>query len=215
MQIYVGSTRKLSFVKELEKRWIGRVNHPESRFAPYDGEKWIADNGAYSLWLQGKPFDEDRYLTYLEKLELFFPKPQFAVLPDIVAKGTRSLDYSMHWLTSDRLPSWRWYLALQDGMTPSDIDPVMNFIDGLFIGGTLGFKALAKEWVELGNKYNKPVHYGRCGIHHRINDAYLAGCNSADSAFPLWEKNRFMRFLTWVKEGHYDPESYKQLFLDF
>jgi hypothetical protein len=123
MRFYTGSTRKLSFVRELEKNHIGRVNHPESRFTP--------------------------------------------------------------------------------------------FIDGLFIGGTLGFKAQVKQWVALGKKHGKPVHYGRAGVHHRIHDAYLAGCDSADSAFPLWEKNRFMRFLTWIKQGKYDPDSYKQLCFDY
>ncbi|MHC4424334.1 MAG: hypothetical protein ACYSWR_06675 [Planctomycetota bacterium] len=215
MRFYTGSTRKLSFVRELEKNHIGRVNHPESRFTPYDDERWFADNGAYSLWLRGKSFDEKRYLTYLEKLELLSPKPQFAVLPDIVTKGVKSLEYSMYWLVSDRLPAWKWFLALQDGMDIGDVEPVIHLIDGLFIGGTLGFKAQVKQWVALGKKHGKPVHYGRAGVHHRIHDAYLAGCDSADSAFPLWEKNRFMRFLTWIKQGKYDPDSYKQLCFDY
>jgi hypothetical protein len=212
MRFYIGSTRKKDFVSELAKRDIGRVNHPESRFTPYEGEKWFADNGAYSLWLQEKPFDEDKYMRYLDKLSKHAP-PEFAVLPDIVAHGNRSLEYSMYWLTSDRLPDWRWYFALQDGMSPGDIEPIVYMFDGLFLGGTLGFKSRAKQWVQFAATHDKPVHYGRAGVHHRIHDAYKSGCQSADSSFPLWNKERFAQFLTWIKNGKYDPDSFKQLFL--
>ncbi len=215
MRIYVGSTRSREFISALHERDIGRVNTPGSRFKPYPEEKWLADNGAYSLWLKGSPFREAPFLRYLEVLAGFSPQPQFAVLPDIVADGLRSLEYSIHWASRGDLPSWPWYLALQDGMSVADVESCIDIIDGLFIGGTLRFKSEVYTWVELGRRHNKPIHFGRAGVHHRLHEAHRAGCDSADSAFPLWCRERFFRFLEWVEEGHYKPTSYRQILLEF
>jgi len=213
MRICVGSTRSREFVDALRKYDIGRVNHPESHFNPYQGEKWIADNGAFSAWLKGRSFNETVFRRYLDKLGKH-TDPQFAVLPDIVAEGLRSLEYSIHWVTRDSLPAWSWYLALQDGMSVTDVESCIDLVDGLFIGGTLRFKSEVYAWVELGRRHGKPVHFGRAGVHHRLHEANRAGCDSADSAFPLWCRERFFRFLDWTKGGHYDPDSYRQLLLE-
>ena len=211
MRIYVGSTGKLEFVERLREKDIGRVMIPDSTFVPYPEEKWVLDNGAYSLWLKSKPFDDERYLNYVER-RMNQPAPQFAVVPDIVADGLRSLEFSINWL--NRIPrEWKWYLALQDGMSYQDVEDCIDLFDGLFVGGTLRFKGEVKIWVNLGEQHGKPVHFGRCGIHSRLDFASRAGCASADSSFPLWTKERMGLFLSWITEGHYDPKSYRQMFL--
>lgn len=211
MRIYVGSTGKLDFIRRLREKDVGRVMTPDSTFIPYPGEKWVCDNGAYSLWLKGKPFNDDRYLRYVERL-LRHPVPQFAVVPDIVAEGLRSLEFSINWL--NRLPSsWDLYLALQDGMAVPDVEDCVELFDGLFVGGTLRFKGEVKIWVNLAERYGKKIHFGRCGIHSRLDFAARAGCDSADSSLPLWNKERMGQFLSWIDKGEYDVKSYRQMFL--
>jgi len=214
MRIYLGSTRDREYVAAMRKRDIGRVNHPASVITPYPSEKWCADNGAYSDYLKKRPFNENRYLRYLEKLVRFEP-PQFGVLPDIVADGLRSLEYSIDWFVKGKLPKFSWYLALQDGMSVTDVESCIDLFDGLFIGGTTRFKSEVYMWVQLGHRHNKPVHFGRAGIHQRLHEARRAKCDSADSAFPLWERERFFRFLGWLDDAHYNPHSFRQLVMEF
>jgi hypothetical protein len=209
MRVYVGSTGKIDFIKKLQANDVGRVNGPDNIFTSWRGEKWFADNGAYSHWLKGEQFNEDRFWKYLEKLEKFHTPPQFAVLPDIVAEGERSLDFSLSWLDRN-LPEWPWFLAVQDGMDFTVIEEQLPELDGLFLGGTLKFKGMtAQAWVRTAK--GKPVHFGRAGVHDRLQFAYKAGCDSCDSAFPLWTQDRFDRFMGWIVQGHYDPDSYKQM----
>ena len=211
MRVYVGSTRSSEFIRVLKNKDVGRVNHPLSIFTPYsENEKWFADNGAYSTWLKQEPFNEPIFLKYLDRLDKLDRKPRFGVVPDIVADGMRSLDFSLDWTGRNILPDWPWYLAVQDGMGIPDVEQVLDMFAGIFIGGTIKFKSHAAGWVQLGDRHGKPVHFGRAGIHHRIQFAYETGCDSCDSAFPLWTKERFETFMSWIKDGHYDPESYKQ-----
>lgn len=209
MRLFVGSTRSRSFCTMLEQKNIGRVSSPESVCPPYHGEKWIADNGAFSAYLKGKQLDEDRYMSFIEKVSEFYPKPCFAVVPDIVADGDRSLEYSLEWITSGRLPKdFRWYLAVQDGMSFEQVKESKQYFDGIFIGGTLRFKAHASSWKGIG----LPVHFGRAGVHDRIHFAYRSGCDSCDSSFPLWTEERFRAFLDLADDnGHYRPGKYKQI----
>jgi hypothetical protein len=214
MKMHIGCTGKKSFIKKLRKKNVGRVNTPVRPFSPYQNERWISDNGAFSYYLQGKSFDSKKYLRHIEKCSKHTP-PIFAVIPDIVAGGERSLEYSLEWLSSGKLPSkWRWYLALQDGMRMSDVFDVADYIDGLFIGGTLKFKSTAPTWCDRASRFDLPVHFGRCGIHKRIDFAYRSGCDSIDSSFPLFESKRFHEFLSLSdSDGNYNPDSWKQGYL--
>lgn len=150
-------------------------------------------------------FDEARFERMISRAIGEWPEPVFGVLPDIVAGGVGSLYYSLRWI--DRLPPWRWYLAVQDGMTPLDIEPHLDKVEGIFIGGTLRFKSTAAKWVSLG----VPTHFGRAGVRRRLHFAARCGCESADSAFPLWTMERTSEFLTWVdSNGCYIPGSLEQ-----
>lgn len=174
---------------------MGRVMTPNSMFVPYPGEPWIADNGAYGCWRKGLEFDETRFRKMISRATTEWSAPVFGVLPDIVAGGLESLSYSLSWVGC--FPSWRWYLAVQDGMTPDDVAPYLDMVDGIFVGGTLRFKETASQWVQLG----LPVHFGRAGVRQRLEFAFHSGCVSADSAFPLWTMERMNEFLSWIDSG--------------
>jgi len=48
------------------------------------------DNGCYSAWKQGKKWNPGPFLNNLHKCVELGLKPDFAVIPDIVAGGERS-----------------------------------------------------------------------------------------------------------------------------
>jgi hypothetical protein len=95
------------------------------------------------------------------------------------------------------------YLALQDGMTVADVEPLMNDIEGLFIGGTVSWKYRTMEvWVWLAHKYNKKCHVGRIGTMEGYKHCYLRNVDSVDGSNPSRNDKIIMvkMFHDWVKE---------------
>jgi len=131
--------------------------------------------------------------------------PYLCVLPDIVGGGEESLETSLAWY--DRLPrDLPWYLAVQDGMTPTLIEPYLdNYpLVGLFLGGTNGFKGSALAWSLLAHKRGMKFHYGRAGTLKKVRYAKFVKADSIDSALPLWTRERFNNFVEYV--GGRDPQ---------
>lgn len=194
----LGDTRKSEWVAKLQELGWGRMvseKHP----APYPDEPWGFDNGAFSAWLKQEPFPHDRFLYRLD-IALDKPTPYLAVVPDLVARGIESLEFSLGWL--DSLPdTWPWYLAVQDGMKIQDVEPVLDRFAGIFLGGTTRFKSTAPEWYEVARRNGKRFHYARASTPRRIEHAKRIGADSLDSAFPLWTEERFNEFITVMLYG--------------
>jgi hypothetical protein len=191
--ILVGDTRSRAILKELEARGWGRM-FSEGRPTPFEGERWGLDNGAFGAWLRGQPFPADRFQKRVDDVEERGLVPEIAVTPDLVTKGIESLEFSLGWL--ERLPTtWPWYLAVQDGMTPEDVAPVLTDFRGIFLGGSTRFKSTAATWRKLADQHHKRFHYARAGVPNRIQHAIIVGADSLDSAFPLWTNARFQEFI--------------------
>lgn len=191
--ILVGDCASLDWVRRLRVYGWGRVFIENIR-TPYEGERWMLDNGAYRYWLRGQPFPEDAFRSRLERALAREPRPTFAILPDKVGAGLRSLEYSMKWRKEvpDSLP---WYLPLQDGMSEQDLLPHLPRLAGLFLGGTDKFKQEAGRWRDFAHLHGLPIHYGRAGTPAKFKAAISLGFDSLDSAFPLWTQERFERFI--------------------
>ena len=159
---------------------------------PVDGELWGFDNGAFGWWVRGEAFNEDIYAQRLQAA-LGLGKPYMAIVPDIVAGGMESLEYSLGWVA--RLPrKWPWYFAVQDGMEESEVAKVLYMFDGIFLGGSDKFKATAYRWSCIAHEQGKRFHYGRAGTLRKLQAAYNVDSDSCDSAFPLWTMERMVRF---------------------
>lgn len=197
-QVLLGSTGDRELLKELrELRW-GRM-WVDRKPTPYEGEPWGFDNGAFTDWKGGKPFDADRFQRRLEAAYAV-GRPYLAVCPDIVAGGKRSLDFSLEWMT--RLPSdWPWYLAVQDGMRFGDLIPAIDEFSGVFLGGTNAFKLQAIDWRRFADHNGKPFHYARAGTLKKLDHAKRIRSTSLDSCFPLWTRSRFQTFVRHWKDG--------------
>lgn len=197
--VLIGDTRSLSNIRRLSEIGWGRM-FASVRPTPFPGERWGFDNGAFKCWQDGLPFDE---LSFQKRLDaaVIIGRPYLAVTPDIVAAGTQSLSFSMEWI--ERLNGgvaqsthWPWYLAVQDGMTIHDVGPFLKHFHGIFLGGSDTFKSQAWRWRVFAKDNGLPFHFARAGTLPKLESALKMNADSLDSAYPLWEKERFERFQT-------------------
>lgn len=188
-------------VPELQRLGWGRMWMAIGRnIYTYPGEPWGFDNGAFRDYLARREFYGAGYLKRVEKVLAHLSKPLLAVVPDRVAHS-ESLDFSLAWLK--QLPACLpWYLALQDGMTRQAVLPHVSRFAGLFLGGSDGFKATAKDWCNFAHEHGLRFHYGRAGTPLKLEHALESGCDSLDSTFPMWTKARFRYFESIVTNGH-------------
>ena len=207
---FVGSTRKKDWVSELHRRQVGRIfqRYEIRDNSPlYPGERWAFDNGAYSDWTNCREFPAKEFRTSVDRVMKFQHRPFFAVTPDRPGHKD-SLEFSYFWIR--QLPSTlNWYLAVQDGMSERDVREALDsgWFSGLFIGGTDKFKHTAPEWVDLAHTHGKPCHYGRASTPKKMRAAWRVGCDSFDTSFPLWTKERFWEFLRVTTVDHYEEPS--------
>jgi hypothetical protein len=180
---------------------FGRMWTTKQPWAFYEGEPIAIDNGAYGYWKKGQMFDMPKFKKRLGNLMSL--DPEIVVLPDVVAKGNSSLQFSLEWLPL--LPQkFNWYLAIQDGMDVSRVEQSLDDprIKGLFLGGSNMFKATARFWCNMAHQHQKKFHYARCGTVNKLQYAMEIGADSLDTAsLILAVKNReFKRLLDFVKK---------------
>jgi len=215
MRVYIGQTRSRKLIAELAALGFGECTQRGEGAARR--HPWIFDNGAFAdfvaarkagtleRYMTGAGFDGDAYCKAFAK-HADSPAPAFVVLPDIVAGGRRSLEFSVDWY--DRvhalsLATWGevppLYIAVQDGMSSDDIDAAILLGDGVFVGGTTDWKLLAAPGIirrahglmprvdDSGEfEQHVPVHVGRVGSGMRIVWSRLVGADSIDSCLPLF-----------------------------
>ena len=202
LQIIVGHGRGVVFLETLKRLRWGRMfvfEKPD----PYEGEPWGFDNGAFVFWSKGQSFNEDLYKKNLDRAARLKSIPHLAVVPDIVAGGLKSLDFSLRW--RDRMPEhWPLYLAVQDGMTIADIESVIKRFDGLFLGGSDSFKKTAPEWSRLAHEWGKKFHYGRAGTLKKLGLAKEAGADSLDSTSMIRTWGKVDAFVSRLNQA--DPQ---------
>lgn len=175
------------------RMWIAR----DRNIYTYRGEPWGLDNGAFRDWKDGKPFDADLYRRVLDKALARPEPPMLAVIPDAPGNGPETLRMAEKWLPE--LPAhFPWYLAVQDGMGPEDVDLP---IAGIFLGGSDAYKATAPEWREWSAERGLPFHFGRCGTDEKIALAVEIGADSIDSALVMWTDDRWRWFVETMTNG--------------
>lgn len=152
------------------------------------------DNGAFGDWLAGRGFNTKAYERDLNKLIASDLRPQFLVVPDLVARGHESLRFSLEWV--ERLYSLApLYFVVQDGMG-EEVACEMKPFAGIFVGGSLPWKLrTGAQWVKLAHELGLKCHIGRVGTEKRVRWARRIGADSIDSALPLFSEGNFRRFL--------------------
>ena len=149
---------------------------------PRDYPFFAIDNGCYSAYARGVRWDPAPFLHSLHKAQELGLRPEFAVLPDIVAGGQASIARSRRWnyALSAEYPEIPFYIAVQDGVTP-DMVPDIG-IAGIFVGGTKTWKlATMAAWEEYAHRRGMGIHVGRMGSLDDILAAHGIGADSIDS----------------------------------
>lgn len=143
-----------------------------------EGFRYALDNGAWTSYQQGERFDEQAFGKAVDKLG---ERADWIVLPDIVAGGMESLDFSLKWM--DRLAGipTKLLLAVQNGMTPEDVRELLSPAVGIFVGGDTDWKLkTVNAWGVLARRRNCHLHVGRVNSARRISLSAAAGANSFD-----------------------------------
>ncbi|MGY4831841.1 hypothetical protein ACVNIS_24925 (plasmid) [Sphaerotilaceae bacterium SBD11-9] len=151
-----------------------------------EGCHYALDNGAWTAYQNGEPFDEAAFSRAVDKMG---ERADFVVVPDIVAGGLASLDYSLGWLQRLRGLGAPMALAVQDGMTPADVAPYLGAgrekAQLIFVGGTTEWKlATLTQWVTLAKASRVWVHVGRVNTMQRVRLCVTAGAASFDGSGP-------------------------------
>jgi len=147
-------------------------------------EHYALDNGAWHAYQHGIDFDVEAFEKALDALG---DNADFIVVPDIVAHGFRSLEYSAEWL--HRLHEYpRLMFAVQDGMAREDvsklIEPHLPRV-GIFVGGTTEWKLNTMAmWAFLAHEMRTTCHVGRVNSAFRIRACAAAGVDSFDGSNP-------------------------------
>jgi len=142
-----------------------------------EGFPYAIDNGAWTAFQQGRPFDEKRFEGIVRELGR---GADWIVAPDIVEGGLASLDFSLEWLPC-LLPIAPVLIAVQDGMRIRDLEEYVDERVGIFVGGSTKWKeASLPMWGELRRSSGCHLHVGRVNTCRRIRLCALAGADSFD-----------------------------------
>ena len=135
------------------------------------------DNGAWSYFQRGIPFEDE---TFLRAVEVSADFERWIVVPDIVSGGAESLTLSKSWIP--RLAGKRLLIAVQDGMTPEEIAPLITGdVVGIFIGGSTEWKLKTLQmWGKMARALDCLCHVGRVNTHRRIRSCLDASVTSCD-----------------------------------
>lgn len=152
---------------------------------PLEGLPYVIDNGAWACHQTGDTWSDGPMIQLLERLADRDDEPRWAVLPDIVGGGVRSLDLSLGWHAEHRELAPRWLLAVQNGMTPALVRPHIESLGlaGIFVGGSREWKwSTLEEWAELGIDLGCIVHVGRVNGERKARRCRSIGVSSIDGS---------------------------------
>lgn len=160
-----------------------------------EGFRYCLDSGAWSDFQANRPFDEDAYERMAERLG---SDCDFLVLPDIVAGGLPSLDFSVRWLNRGLSLAPIVLIAVQDGMTEADLAPFVGRNVGIFLGGSTDWKlATMASWGKFCANKECHYHVARVNTRKRMIMANAAGASSVDGS----SVTRFAKTITHLSNS--------------
>lgn len=200
MKVYIGQTRSRKLIARLNSWGFGEMTVREE--FPPKRTPFAFDNGAYKDWTAGRAFAGGVFGEKVEQIRDSGIRPDFLVVPDIVAGGSSSLAFSEKWVPS-LIGVAPLYLAVQDGMVEGEAAKACELpYAGIFVGGTLRWKIhTGARWVRFAHERQMPCHIGRVGTYNRTRWARRIGADSIDSALPLWSEENLQRFLAGLRDG--------------
>jgi len=102
-----------------------------------EGFPYAIDNGAWTCYQQGIPFD---FVAFDQVVSRLGDGSDFIVVPDRVADARTTLRWAAEWLPILDGIGRRRLVAVQDGMVEDDVRPWLGDDVGIFVGGTTDWK---------------------------------------------------------------------------
>ena len=154
--------------------WQNKINN----IPFYRNAGFALDNGAWSCFQKGIPFQEQ---LFIECLEEYGERADWIVVPDCVGNKARTLEMLRSW--APRLEKYRQLIAVQDGMSALDIACYLEGGAGIFVGGSTDWK-LEKlaYWGDVARSYGVMLHCGRVNTMKRIKLCIDNGYTSFDGS---------------------------------
>lgn len=178
MKGYASNTGTKRNLAALREHGWGILLTPDNP-TPREGLKHGMDNGAWKAFKQQQPFDEYAFSSLVER---HGASSDFVVIPDIVAGGMASLDFSTGWIPKLKHLK-KLLLPVQDGMDVSSVAAVLHQHKnvGIFLGGSTEWKLKTMfQWGCVAATINRHYHIGRVNTMRRIRLAAEAGADSFD-----------------------------------
>lgn len=174
-------------------------------------KKWpyfAIDNGCYSAYVRSQKWHgiswcPSTFLRLCSKAKHLDLAPDFVVVPDIVAGGRLSLDFSRTWvpILKALYPQFPLYLAVQDGMSLADVSECLDDISGIFVGGSMKWKLRTMAvWTEFAHAKGLRCHVGRMGPVRRMLWAERIGADSIDSTTWVQRKDVLPKYIRGFRD---------------
>ena len=188
-------------------RETGRIGHlysPGSQRGPWPWFPFALDNGAFSCWdMRTNEFDEAKWQETLPKWKALirWASPtgmaRWAIAPDVPGNATETLkrykQYHRFVADSEIAPA----LAVQDGMTVSDVKALSEQPQVICVGGTTEWKW---ETVELWAKAFPRVHVLRCNSPEKLYYLEELGVESCDgTGWNRGDRRQTQGVETWAR----------------
>ena len=170
-----GTKRNLQALRDHGWRILLTPDNP----TPRTGLKHGVDNGAWKAFQQHQPFDETAFASLVER---HGSSADFVVIPDVVAGGMASLEFSLRWIPKLKHLK-KLLLPVQDGMDVFSVAAVLHEYRnvGIFLGGSTEWKLKTMyTWGVVAATVNRHYHVGRVNSMRRIRMAAEAGADSFD-----------------------------------
>lgn len=154
---------------------VGQLLTPLTRYRLRDPSlPWAIDNGAFS------GFDEDAFLSLLNREAAGAPDCLFVTAPDVVGSARRTLEIFERWHM--RLMGWNVALVCQDGQ--ENLPLPWDNISAVFIGGSTSWKCspAALQIIQAAKILKKHVHVGRVNTPGRFRHFEQVGADSIDGS---------------------------------
>lgn len=179
LQVYASRTGTRRAL-DLFRQWEWRILVSARGVLRTEGFAYAVDNGAWTSYARGEPFNS---ATFLRAVEALGALADWVVLPDVVGDAPATFRLAREW--APRLAAYRRMLVLQDGVTGPDADAFRTEhpLHGVFVGGSSDWKdANLAWWSAWAHERGLMCHVGRVNTLARLRRCVEARVHSVDGS---------------------------------
>lgn len=179
---------------------LGHLYSPGGERGPWPWMPYALDNGAYSAFKNGRPFDVPAWLSLLDWAKASGVAPLWTLVPDVVGDCAATLRAWDTYAPIAASYGWPLAFAAQDGMEPIDVPAAADVV---FIGGSTAWK---REAIVPWCRAHRRVHVGRINTRRWVEYCEAAGAESCDgTGWTRGDLNQWGGLLGWLDASHGAP----------